>query len=438
MIRHELQKRQAAGRPIRVGASVAGWMGSGFVEAMQGVPGMELSLAVNQNPAAARRMFLDAGVPADQIVETESPEKAQDAIQAGKRVASGSLKLPACVPALDIITDCTWSPAIGAEVAYHAIQHGKDVVLINIEADVTVGRELNQMAREAGTLYSVSSGDEPGCLIELYDFVTSLGYEVIAIGKGKNNPLNPSATPDDVAESAAKADKDPFQVASYVDGTKTMFEMTCAANATGCLPIRRGMTGPAAEDIATVSQLFALAEDGGLCPHPGIVDFVQGQGLAGGVFVTVRVGSKRIQDDLNYLKVGKGRYFTFFRPYHLWFLEAPISIARAHLYNEQWMAPLDEPVAENVAVAKRDLQPGEHLDDFGGYTTHGVMERAAEAYRLNALPIGLTPGARVARPVSKGSLLTWQDVQLDESSALVRLRKSQDQRAAARLTMVPD
>ncbi len=428
MIRHELQRREAAGDPIRIGASVLAWMGSGFVEAMQGVPGMELSLAVNADPSKARAMFSASGIADDQIVETDDPGAAEDAICAGKRVVSNSLLLPAQVPSLDVVTDCTWSPAIGAEIALNAIEHGKDVVLINIEADVTVGRELKHRAEEAGVLYSVSSGDEPGCLIELYDFVTSLGYEVVAIGKGKNNPLNPAATPDDVAESAAKADKDPFQVASYVDGTKTMFEMTCAANATGCVPIQRGMTGPAAEDTLAVSELFALEEDGGRCPHPGIVDFVQGQGLAGGVYVTVKVSSPRIQDDLNYLKVGKGKYFTFFRPYHLWFLEAPISIARAHLHGEQWLAPLDTPVAENIAVAKRDLNPGDVLDDFGGYTTHGIMERAEEAYRLNALPVGLTPGARMTRAVSKGSILTWDDVELDEESAVVKLRRSQDHR----------
>ena len=120
--------------------------------------------------------------------------------------------------------------------------------------------------------------------MELYNFVTSLGYEVVVIGKGKNNPLNPAATPDMVAESAQRSDKDPYQVASYVDGTKTMFEMTCTANATGCLPMRRGMIGPEAT-IENVSQLFALQEDGGLTKFLGAVDFVQGSSMSGGVFV---------------------------------------------------------------------------------------------------------------------------------------------------------
>ena len=261
--------------------------------------------------------------------------------------------------------------------------------------------------------------------MELYNFVTSLGYEVIVIGKGKNNPLNPRATPDTVAESARRADKDPFQVASYVDGTKTMFEMSCAANATGCLPMQRGMVGPEATQ-ETVAEIFALEADGGITKTPGTVDFVQGQSMAGGVFVVVRIEDERIRADLQYLKVGKGKYFSFFRPYHLWFLEAPISIARAYLQREPTLVPLATPNADIMTVAKRDLQAGEQLDTFGGYTFHGVMDRAETVRALNALPVGLAIGARMVNPVSAGQIVTWEDVLLDEESTVVKLRRQQD------------
>jgi predicted homoserine dehydrogenase-like protein len=331
MLQQELLRLEAEGKPIRVGASGAGWMGGGFLAQVAHVPGMEVAVLADVDTRAAWETFTWTGVERDYIGEPYATEPAMDALRAGKRVVTGSYTLAAQLESVDIVTDVTPSPAIGAETAYAGIQNGKDVVLVNIEADVTVGRVLKKLARDAGVLYSVSSGDEPGCLMELYDFVGSLGYELIVIGKGKNNPLDPAATPDTVAESARRADKDPFQVASYVDGTKTMFEMTCAANATGCLPMQRGMTGPEAT-LETVSEVFALEEDGGITTFPGAVDFVQGNSMAGGVFVTIRVEDERIRGDLQYLKVGKGKYFTFFRPYHLWFLEAPISIARAHLH----------------------------------------------------------------------------------------------------------
>ncbi len=430
MLFQELERLEAEGTPIRVAVSGAGWIGSGFVAQVAHMPGMMVNVVADTDVAAARAAFQATGVPAELIVEANAPGQAMDALRAGRRVVTGDYRLAAQLEAVDIVADVTPSPAIGAETAYACIRHGKDVVMVNIEADVTVGRILKKLAREAGVLYTVSSGDEPGCLAELYDYVTTLGMEPIVIGKGKNNPLDPTATPDTVAEAAHKANKDPFQVASYVDGTKTMFEMTCAANATGCLPMQRGMVGPEAT-LETVSDIFALKEDGGITPFPGVVDFVQGAAMSGGVFITVRVHDGRISADLRYLKVAGdkqrgGKYFTFFRPYHLWFLEAPISVARAALYKEVWLAPRDEPVAEVMTVAKRALKPGERLDDFGGYTFYGVMDRATEARRLNALPVGLAPGAKVVRPVAAGALVTWDAVELDEDSTVVKLRRQQD------------
>lgn len=425
MLRQELLRRASQDQPITIGVSGAGWMGSGFVTQVTHVPGMKVNLLADQDTSLARNTFIQIGVSPDDIIEANAVGQAEDALKSGKYVITGSYALAAQLPSVDIVADVTPSPAIGAETAYACIKYGKDIVLINIEADVTVGRILSKLAREAGILYTVSSGDEPGCLMELWNFVTMLGYEPIVIGKGKNNPLDPSATPDTVAESARKADKDPYQTASYVDGTKTMFEMTCAANATGCLPMQRGMIGPEAT-LETVSEIFALEEDGGITKSPGAVDFVQGGAMAGGVFVTVRILDQRIDADLRYLKVGKGKYFTFFRPYHLWFLEAPISIARAFIARETTLVPLDKPVAEVMTIAKQDLQPGDRLDDFGGYTFYGSMDRADEVRRLNALPVGLAVGAQVLNAISAGQVVTWDDVKLDEDSTVVKLRRQQE------------
>jgi predicted homoserine dehydrogenase-like protein len=431
MLQQELLKREAEGKPIRLGVSGAGWMGSGFVRQVSLMRGMQVSVLADAETRSACEALVASGVPYEGIVEANSPERAMDALRAGKRVITGSYSLAPQLDAVDVVVDVTPSPATGAETAHACIQYGKDVVLVNIEADVTVGPILKKLARDAGVLYTVSSGDEPGCLMELWDFVTALGYEPIVIGKGKNNPLNPAATPETVAESARRANKDPYQVASYVDGTKTMFEMTCAANATGCLPMQRGMTGPEVgadgrPPLQAVSEIFALEEDGGTCKFPGVVDFVQGSAMAGAVFITVRIRDERIRSDLEYLKVGRGKYYTFFRPYHLWFLEAPLSVVRAHLYHQTTLVPLDRPAADVMTVAKRALQPGERLDDFGGYTFYGVIDRAEAARGLNALPVGLAPGAKVIRPVAPGSILTWDDVRLDEASLVVKLRRQQD------------
>lgn len=160
------------------------------------------------------------------------------------------------------------------------------------------------------------------------------------------------------------------------------------------------------------------------------------------MFVTVRIDDRRIAEDLKYLKVGSGSYFTFFRPYHLWFLEAPISLARAVLRRETTLVPLDHPTADVMTVAKRDLEVGESLDGFGGYTFRGVIvENPPPSHRARVrgseevtadpgrvLPAGLAPGAKVVRPVAAGATMSWQDVELDEDAPVVRLRRAQDER----------
>lgn len=425
MLYEDLLNLKKEGRAIRIAMSGAGWMGIGFATQVKYIPGMRVVVVVDQDTSKARQALASSGALPCDIIETDKRGVAEDEIKKGKCVITSDYTLAAELEQVDVITDVTRSPLRGAEMALAGIQGGKDVVLVNVEADVTVGRALKKIASERGVIYSVSSGDEPGCLMELWDFVNSLGYEPIVIGKGKNNPLQPEANPDTVSEAAKLSGKEPYQVASYIDGTKTMFEMACVANATGCLPMKRGMIGPRA-DLSTVSEVFALEEDGGITTEPGSVDFVQGPSMAGGVFITVRVKDKRLCEDLDYLKVGRGPYYTFFRPYHLWFLEAPLSLAKAKLWGKPTLVPLDEPVTEVIAIAKKTLEPGEVLDDFGGYTFYGLIERAEDAKKLGALPAGLCPGLRVARAIGKGEVIKWEDVELDESSTIVRLRRMQE------------
>lgn len=426
MLFKRLKALEASGKPIIVGSNGAGWMGEGFVAAMKHVPGMRLGVLSDTDSQKALSTLIEfGGTEASSIVLTEDYQTADRAIFSGKTVVCTDPLLASKINAVDVVTDVTPSPASGAHVAYGAIRNKKDVVLINIEADVTVGAQLKKAAIENNTFYSVSSGDEPGCLMELWDFVQCMGYEPIVIGKGKNNPLNIEANPDTVRESAIKANKDLFQVASYVDGTKTMFELCCVANATGYKPMQPGMFGPQA-DLSNVTDIFALEEDGGITKFPGAVDYVAGNEMSGGVFITVRVPDKRICEDLNYLKVGTGPYFTFFRPYHLWFLEAPISIARAVLDRFITLDSQDVPVADIMTIAKKDMRPGDIIDDFGGYCCRGVIIDRILARSKNALPMGLSPGATIVRAVNTGETVTWDHVSLDENSTVIKLRREQD------------
>ncbi len=76
----------------------------------------------------------------------------------------------------------------------------------------------------------------------------------------------------------------PRMLVEFVDGSKTMVEMACIANATGLVPDVPGMHGPKADRDQMVKVLIPK-EDGGILNKKGVVDFTIGKGVAPGVFV---------------------------------------------------------------------------------------------------------------------------------------------------------
>jgi predicted homoserine dehydrogenase-like protein len=87
MIHQDLAKLEAEGKPIRVGVSGAGWIGSGFVAQVAHVKGMRVSLLADTNLGAAREAFIASGVEPDDIFEAEEIGSAEDALRAGRRIA---------------------------------------------------------------------------------------------------------------------------------------------------------------------------------------------------------------------------------------------------------------------------------------------------------------------------------------------------------------
>jgi predicted homoserine dehydrogenase-like protein len=77
------------------------------------------------------------------------------------------------------------------------------------------------------------------------------------------------------------------------------------------------------------------------------------------------------------------------------------------------------------SAAKRALRPGDVLDGEGGATVYGLADDAAAAKRERLLPIGLSNGARILRPVPEDGLVRLDDVAVDASSALHRLWEQQ-------------
>jgi predicted homoserine dehydrogenase-like protein len=78
----------------------------------------------------------------------------------------------------------TGHPAAGLSHAALAIDQGRHVVMVNVEADALAGPALAARARAAGLVYSVAYGDQPALIAELVDLARATGFEVVAAGKG--------------------------------------------------------------------------------------------------------------------------------------------------------------------------------------------------------------------------------------------------------------
>ena len=420
-----LREREEAGQPIRLALVGAGQMGRGMISQMERM--MKGIRAVAVADIAVDRVvkaYEEAGVPADDLVVTSDVAAADQALQAGKRVATPDASLLSRLSPVEVVVEASGVPEVGARVAFDSILNRKHVVMLNVETDVTVGYLLRSMADAAGVVYTVSAGDEPGATKELYNFAQAMGFRIVALGKGKNNPLDREATPEKLAAEAKGKKMNPKMLCAFVDGTKTMVEMTALANATGLMPEKRGMHGPTAT-VEDLPRIFSLKSQGGILEREGVVDYVLGS-VAPGVFAVVTTDQGAIIEDLQYLNVGPGPNWVFYRPYHLANLETPLSAARAVLLGETTIATVNKPVAETITVAKRDLKAGEKLDGIGQYTFYGLTEKASVAAEENLLPLGLAQGAFMAADVAKGEAIRYDQVELDYGSMIVHLRAIQD------------
>jgi len=420
----DLAARADAGETIRIGVIGSGEMGTDLVTQCSLMEGVEVAAISTRRPhtahAATRIAFGDEG----RAVEATSQAKATAAIEAGS-IAIVSNELLVTNPLIDVVIDATGKPGVAADYDLMAMQHGKHLVMMNVEADVTIGPYLKQQADQLGVVYSVGAGDEPSSCMELIEFASALGYRIVAAGKGKNNPLNHDAVPDDYREEAERRNMNPRMLVEFVDGSKTMVEMCAIANATGLVPDVPGMHGPKTDRDDMVKVLIPKA-DGGILNKKGVVDYTVGKGVAPGVFVIVEAEHPRIIERMDDLHIGKGPYYAFFRPYHLTSLEVPLTAARIMLYGRPDMVPLPEPVAEVCAVAKRDLVAGERFDAIGETCYRSFTMTIADARARRAVPVGLLEGGRVLAPVKKGELLTRANAAPDPTTNLFRLRQLQD------------
>lgn len=444
MFRRALLKRASAGNPIRVGVIGAGRMGTGVVNQIGTMHGMDVVVIADLIPDRAVQAFISSGSPPASVTEAAAEGDAADALRTGKRVVTADADLVSRLP-VDAIVEATGVPEVGAKAAYDAIQHRKHIVMLNVEADAVVGPILKRLADAAGVVYTLAAGDQPGAICELAEWAWGLGLRIVVAGRGTlMNPMERYATPDDNREKAEALGLNPQMYNSFRDGTKAQTEMCAVSNALRLVPEVRGMHEPVV-DVEGLARVFRLKSHGGVLGREGIVDLANGTEGDGrlqphgrvfpGVFLVVTSDHPMVVEDLAYVNdpilllppdIRKGPNFTVFRPFHWCSVETPNSVAQAVLQGEPTGAPEGGPVATLITCAKRDLKAGEVLDGGGGYTVFALIEQVEISKAEGLLPFGFAYGARLTESVKKGEAIRWSQVETPGDSFLLELYRKQE------------
>lgn len=424
LVDQALAERQKAGRPIRVGMIGAGFMGRGVaLQIATAVPGMRLCAIANRSLDNARRAYEEAGQGTPKQVE--SPHALATAIDADRPAVTQDWRLLTEAPELDAILEVTGAIEDALPAVESAIAHGKHTILMNAELDGTVGPILKRQADRAGVIYTNVDGDQPGVEMNLIRFVKGIGVTPILSGniKGLQDPYR---TPETQADFARKWGQKPHMVTSFADGTKISFEQAIVANATGFRVGRRGMYGPTVEPGTPIQMAAQTLPTEAILESGGLVDYVVGAEPGPGIFVLGTINHPVQQHYLALYKLGDGPLYCFHTPCHLCHFEVPNTIARAVLFGDAAIAPAGPPMVDVVATAKTDMKAGSVLDDLGHFMTYGQCENADTVARDGLLPMGLAPGCRLRRDISRDSVLRYADVEIPAGRAVDRLRQKQD------------
>jgi predicted homoserine dehydrogenase-like protein len=435
-----LKERAAQGKPVRIGQVGAGKFGTMFLAQVRLTTGMHLAGLADLMPQRARERLLGVQFPAEQI----DAKSLGEAIKTGKTFITDNAMALIENPDIEVIIEATGDPATGIKLCQAAVEHGKHVVMVNVEADALAGPLLAKRAKEKGVVYSLAWGDQPALVCEHVDWARACGFKVVAAGKGtRYHPTYHQSTPETVWDILAKYMKihdrthiNPKMFNSFVDGTKSGIEMTAICNATGLVPQTNGLSFPPASRFE-LSQVCKPKDEGGTLEKKGVTEVVSSvyrdgtdvpHNLVMGTYVVIESDSEYSQKcfvEYSMLPDKSGKYSALYRPTHMIGLELGLSVASAALRKE----PTGAPICFNsdvIATAKRALKKGEMLDGEGGFCVWGKQTPAEMSLKEGYLPLGLAHNVKLKRDIAEGERVRWDDVEYDKADNAVKFRREME------------
>jgi predicted homoserine dehydrogenase-like protein len=422
-----LRQREDSGTPIRIGLIGAGRFGTMYLAQARNIPGVHVVAIADINVERAKGALALVGWP-DEAFAADLPTALANRTTT---IVSDATELFASD--IDVIVEATGNPIVGINHALAAIESGKHIIMVTVEADALAGPALAKRAEAAGVVYSLAYGDQPALIWELVDWARASGFDVVCAGKGAKYLTHyHEMTPDNVWENwefskelTDSGQLNPYMHTSFRDGTKASIEMAAVANAAALRPSDGGLTFTPGnlEEIATVCRPSAV---GGVLDHEGTVDVMSSVTRDGdwiphntqeGVFVVVKATNDYVAgcfDEYPWHPDPTKQYAALYRPYHYVGLELNISIANAALRGVPTGAPVGF-YADVVATAKKDLVAGDVLDGEGGFTVWGKLVSAETSVQNGYLPVAMAHHVKLNNPVARGESVRWEDVEIDES-----------------------
>ncbi len=250
-----LTRLKSLEQPIRTAIIGMGSAGKGLFYQCGITPGIQCVAVADLNVAKAVEAAQTFGRPFRVVHE---PAGLEDAIRSGRVAICQDGEMLARCESADVLIDASSAIADGGRFAIAGVETGKDVVMMNAEADLIFGPHLMRLARQKGVVYTSCDGDQPGCLRRLIDEVRLWGFELVMAGNIKGF-LDRYSNPTKIIPEADKRFLDHKMCAGYTDGTKLCVEMALVANAFDLVTMVPGMRGPRAGRLVEVFDLFDFA-----------------------------------------------------------------------------------------------------------------------------------------------------------------------------------
>ena len=344
---------------------------------------------------------------------------------------------------IEIFIEATGNPVAGTQHACKIIQAKKDIIMVNVEADVLCGKYLSDLAKENNVIYSMAYGDQPSLILEQIEWARLNGFFVTCAGKGtKYHPSFEYSTPESVwnnygmtADDAKNAGMNPKMFNSFVTGDKSSIEMAAVANASGLKCPNNGLTYPPI-GVYDIANKLIPKDKGGHIDHEGQVEVISSidrkkiqieNDLRWGVYIVIKAQNNYVKNcfkEYGMVTDNSGEYSAIWRPYHYVGLELAQSIYSIALdrkptgYTKFFNADV-------VSVAKKELASGEILDGEGGFAARGRLAASKDSIGGNFLPLGLSDGARTKKSIKKDEFIKIDDVEINWKQEVLKAREYQ-------------